>query len=129
MDAVHFDPVTLWVRDFERCLAFYRDVFELEVLRLYRGEDHPPWAEFRMGDTRFCLHGGYGDGARYRTGQPLALHFEVADVEAALDRIRRHGGEVRATSSKKTTVQPSFGRCARPSSATRTATSSRSCSS
>ncbi|MFZ0341676.1 MAG: VOC family protein [Gaiellaceae bacterium] len=95
MDAVHFDPVTLWVRDFERCLAFYRGVFELEVLRLYRGEDHPPWAEFRMGDTRFCLHGGYGDGARYRTGHPLALHFEVADVEAALERIRRHGGEVR----------------------------------
>ena len=94
VSAIHFDPITLWVSDFERCLAFYRDVFELEVLRLYQGDDHPPWVEFRMGDTRFCLHGGYGDGARYRSGHPLALHFEVDDVEPALDRIRRHGGAV-----------------------------------
>jgi predicted enzyme related to lactoylglutathione lyase len=95
MNGIHFDPITLWVGDFERCLTFYRDVFELEVLRLFRGDDHPPWVEFRMGDTRFCLHGGYGDATRYRTGAPLALHFEVADIETALERIRQHGGTVR----------------------------------
>jgi predicted enzyme related to lactoylglutathione lyase len=93
--SARFDPVTLWVRDFEHCLAFYRDAFELEVIRLYRGVDHPPWVEFRIGDTRFCLHGGYADGPRYRTANPLALHFEVDDVDAALERIDRNGGEVR----------------------------------
>jgi predicted enzyme related to lactoylglutathione lyase len=95
MRAIHFDPITLWVRDFDGCLVFYRDVFELEVLRLYRGDDHPPWVEFRMGDTRFCLHGGYGDGTPFRTGAPLAVHFEVADVDAALERVSLYGGAVR----------------------------------
>jgi predicted enzyme related to lactoylglutathione lyase len=94
MTAIHFDPVTLWVRDFDRCLVFYREVFELEVLRLYRGEDHPPWVEFRMGDSRFCLHGGYGDAARYRTATPLAVHFEVDDADEALRRIDQFGGRV-----------------------------------
>ena len=96
MSAIHLDPVTLWVRDFDRCLAFYREVFELEVPRLYRGEDHPPWVEFRLGDTRFCLHGGYGDGPRYRTANPLAVHFEVDDVEEAVERIDRYGGHLRS---------------------------------
>ena len=95
MTAIHFDPVTLWVRDFEGCLAFYREVFELEVLRLYRDEGHPPWVEFRLGDTRFCLHGGYGDSRRYRTANPLAIHFEVNDLDAALKRVDRYGGDVR----------------------------------
>ena len=95
MSAIHFDPVTLWVRDFESCLAFYREVFGLEVLRLYRESDHPPWVEFRMGDSRFCLHGGYGDGPHYQTAVPLALHFEVDDVDAALERIDRYGGAVK----------------------------------
>jgi predicted enzyme related to lactoylglutathione lyase len=95
MTAIHFDPVTLWVRDFDRCLTFYREVFELEVLRLFRGEDHPPWVEFRMGDSRFCLHGGYADGSRYQTATPLAVHFEVDDADEAVGRINRYGGHVR----------------------------------
>ena len=94
VSSIHFDPVTLWVRDFDGCFAFYRDAFRLEVLRLYRGEDHPPWVEFRMGDTRFCLHGGYGNGPQYETATPLAVHFEVDDMDEAINRIERCGGRL-----------------------------------
>jgi hypothetical protein len=31
----------------------------------------------RIGDTRFCLHGGYGEGARYRSGTRSGSEFEV----------------------------------------------------
>jgi catechol 2,3-dioxygenase-like lactoylglutathione lyase family enzyme len=37
MSGIHFDPITLGVRDFDRCLTFYRDVFEPAVIRLHRG--------------------------------------------------------------------------------------------
>jgi hypothetical protein len=50
-----------------------------------------------MGDTRFCLHGGYSDGPRYRTAHPLAVHFEVEDVHEAVDRINRYGGRLQSS--------------------------------
>src|SRR5436190_1073272 len=57
MSAIHFDPITLWVRDFDRCLTFYREVFELEVLRLKEGEHHAPheWSAQMTADVASYL--------------------------------------------------------------------------
>lgn len=41
MMTARFQPVILFVNRFDRCLEFYRRVFGLKMLRLYRGPDHP----------------------------------------------------------------------------------------
>ncbi|MGH7427349.1 MAG: HXXEE domain-containing protein, partial [Candidatus Methylomirabilaceae bacterium] len=38
------------------CLEFYEKAFELRIVRLYRGDEHPPWAELQVGDIRLALH-------------------------------------------------------------------------
>lgn len=92
--AARFDPVILFVNRFERCLTFYRKVFGLKVLRVYRGPDHSDWAELLVGDMRFCLHGKYRRRSRYRSGRPLTLHFDVKDIRRTLKKVRQYGGRV-----------------------------------
>jgi predicted enzyme related to lactoylglutathione lyase len=88
-------PVILFVRDFDRCLDFYGDVLALPPVRVYRGPDHPPWAEFEVGAVRLALHGGYRGAERYAPGRPLTLHFDVDDIQATIERIKRAGGTVK----------------------------------
>ncbi len=87
-------PVIIFVRHFERCLTFYQKVFRLRVLRIYKEKLHPPWAELQLGDIRFCLHGAYR-GPRYRQGRPVAMHFEVQDIQRTVGKIKRFGGRVK----------------------------------
>lgn len=97
--AVRLTPLILFVSHFERCLTFYQKVFGLKLLRLYRRPGHPRWAELQAGEVRLCLHGKYR-GPRYRSGRPLAVHFDVRDIRQAVQKIRKHGGTVRHAPKK-----------------------------
>jgi predicted enzyme related to lactoylglutathione lyase len=91
--SVRLTPIIIFVRDFDRCLEFYQKAFELEVARLYRRPEDP-WAELQVGEIRLALHGGY-QGPPYRTGRPVAIHFEVKDIHQTVGRIKQYGGGVK----------------------------------
>lgn len=87
---MRIEPILLFVRDFERCLAFYRDVVGL---RLKSEEDG--YAEFDVGGTTFALHGGYEGEGRSRHGEgPLALHFWTEDIQATVKRLKDKGVKI-----------------------------------
>lgn len=92
--AARITPLILFVSRFDQCLRFYQKVFGLTPIRIYRGKGHPRWAELHADGLRFCLHGNYR-GPRYRSGEPLALHFNVPDISATIRKIRAFGGTVR----------------------------------
>lgn len=87
MRTLRLTPVIVFVRDFERCVAFYSSAFGLEAIHL---DDH--WAEFDIGGIRFALHGGYQ--GEPHGGRPVALHFVVDDIDEAIRRIEPAGGTV-----------------------------------
>ncbi len=79
--------IYLYVRDMGRSIAFYRDVLGIPL----SGDEH--WAEARLDGLRFALH-----EAHERIGEPSAgtvkVDFEVADIDAAAQRLREAGVEV-----------------------------------
>ena len=87
-------PIIILVRDFDRCLEFYQNALELNLVRLYRGDEHPLWAELQVGDIRLALHAGY-KGQAHRQNEPIALHFEVDDINKTIERVRVYGGSVK----------------------------------
>lgn len=87
-------PILIFVRRFDQCLEFYRRVFGLKLVRLYKGQKHPPWAELQIGEARLALHGGY-DGPIVKICEPLALHFDVKGIRKTIARIKRYGGRVK----------------------------------
>jgi lactoylglutathione lyase len=90
---VRLTPIIIFVGRFEQCLRFYRNVLGLKPVRVYRGRKHPEWVEFQIGGTRLALHGKYS-GAHFRQGRPLAVHFEVPDIQKAVKKIKQYGGKV-----------------------------------
>jgi predicted enzyme related to lactoylglutathione lyase len=82
--------VYLYVSDMERSLAFYRDVLGVPL----EGDGH--WQEARLGQTRFALHLAH-EGVDELSAGTIHLDFEVADVEAAAERLRAAGADVRET--------------------------------
>ncbi len=87
-------PIIFFVRRFEQCLKFYQKVFNLTLLRIYTGKDHPACAELQAGETRLCLHANY-KGPQYHQGRPMAIHFDVNDIHRTVDKIKRYGGTVK----------------------------------
>lgn len=87
MRTLQLTPIIVFVREFDRCVRFYRKAFGLEPVRL---DDH--WSEFDVGGVRFALHAGYRGEERHHSGKPVALHFVVEDIAAAVERIRAAGG-------------------------------------
>lgn len=94
---VRLTPIILFVRRFDRCFTFYRQVFGLKAVRVYG--DPPRWAEFQVGDVRLALHGGYR-GPRQHQGRPVALHFVAGDIRRAIRCIRRYGGAITPAARK-----------------------------
>ncbi len=80
------NPIIIFVKDFEKCLRFYRKVFGLHLLHRV-GQ----WAELDAGGFVLSIHGGY-QGERFRHQQPLGLHFSCRDVEKTGRRIVKYGG-------------------------------------
>jgi predicted enzyme related to lactoylglutathione lyase len=87
-------PVMIFVKNFDECLEFYRDVFELTPMNLYKGSKHPPYVEFKVDEKTFlALHGDYV-GDAHKQGNPIALHFQVSDLRTTIETAREHGGKV-----------------------------------
>ena len=74
----------LWVNDMDRAVAFYRDVFGLDV-----HSHSPTWSELTLGDSTVALHQGSSDSFRM-TG----LSFEVDDIDEACREIETAGGSI-----------------------------------
>ena len=74
----------LWVTDMDRAVAFYRDVFGLNV-----HAQSPNWSELTLGDSTVALHQGTNDTFR-NTG----LSFEVDDIDEACREVESAGGAI-----------------------------------
>jgi len=81
--------VYLYVRDMERSLAFYRDLFGIPL----EGDEN--WAETTLpGGTRFALHAAH-EGVGDLSSGTVSVSFEVEDADAAAALLREQGVEVR----------------------------------
>jgi len=74
----------LRAKEMWRAVAFWRDVFELQVRF---GDDE--WTELVVGDSVIALHTRLED-TQFRAG----LSIEVTDIEAAVAAVRAAGGNV-----------------------------------
>lgn len=77
-------PIVVFVKDFGKSLAFYRDTIGLKTAYPPSGE----WAEFKAGPTAFCIHGG---GKRTNRKSSVAVHFTVRGIHAVAKRLRAKG--------------------------------------
>jgi lactoylglutathione lyase len=82
--------VYLYVSDMERSRGFYRDLLGIPL------EGDGDWQEARLGETRFALHLAH-EGVGALSAGTIHLDFEVADVDAAAQRLRSAGVEVKET--------------------------------
>lgn len=86
--------VYLYVSDLSRSFAFYRDLLGLP---LEADADDPHWAEATTeGGVRFAIHLA-GPETSPQTPGTVRVNFEVADIDAAVERLRGAGvtvGEV-----------------------------------
>lgn len=82
------ENVHIYVRDVGRSLAFYRDVLGLT----FTGDEH--WTETHLDGVRFGLHEWSPSVPEPGSGG-ISVNFRVADVDAAADRVRAAGYEVR----------------------------------
>jgi lactoylglutathione lyase len=76
--------ITLWVNEYDTCLAFYRDMLGLP---LESADEN--FAQFSTEGTKLYLH-------RLRDNSPLRvraleIHFEVSDVDHAYDKLIERG--------------------------------------
>ena len=69
----------LWVNDMDRAVAFYRDVFGLDV-----HSQSPTWSDLTLGDSTVALH----------QGSNASLSFEVDDIDEACREIETAGGSI-----------------------------------
>ena len=82
--------VYLYVSEMERSLRFYRDLLGIPL----EGDDD--WAEATLGGTRFALHATH-EGIGELSAGTIHVSLEVADVDAAAERLRAEGVETRET--------------------------------
>ncbi len=82
--------VYLYVSDMERSLRFYRDLLGIPL----EGDDD--WMEATLGGTRFALHAAHEDIGELSEGT-IHVSLEVADADAAAERLRAQGVETRET--------------------------------
>ena len=77
-------PVVVFVKDFGKSLAFYRDKVGLKLA--YPAQD--VWAEFKLKGCSFCIHRG---GKRTNRGSSVDVHFEVKGIRATVRRMKAKG--------------------------------------
>jgi predicted enzyme related to lactoylglutathione lyase len=82
--------VYLYVSDMGRSLRFYRDLLGIPL----EGDDD--WTEATLGGTRFALHATH-EGIGELSAGTIHVSLEVADVDAAAERLRADGVETRET--------------------------------
>ena len=74
----------IWAQDMARAVAFYRTVFDAEVVR-----QSEVMTELLIAGSTLGIHNG-GEGKRTWTG----LSFQVGDLFAACDLLQAAGGSV-----------------------------------
>lgn len=80
--------VYLYVRDLNRSLGFYRGLLGIP---LEADSEDPHWAEAVLeGGTRFAIHLA-GDQTPPQVPGTVRVNFEVADIRAAVERLRVAG--------------------------------------
>jgi predicted enzyme related to lactoylglutathione lyase len=79
--------VYLYVSDMERSAAFYRDLLGIPL------EGDGDWQEASLGGVRFALHRTH-EGIGELSSGTVQVNLEVADVDAAAERLRAAGVEV-----------------------------------
>ena len=82
--------VYLYVTDMERSLRFYRDLLGIPL------EGDEDWAEAALGGTRFALHATH-EGIGELSAGTIHVSLEVADADAAAERLRAEGVVTRET--------------------------------
>ena len=82
--------VYLYVSEMERSLAFYRDLLGIPL------EGDADWQEATLGGTRFALHASH-EGIGELSSGTIHVSLEVADVDAAAERMRSAGVSARET--------------------------------
>ncbi len=82
--------VYLYVSDMERSAGFYRDVLGIPL----EGDDD--WREASLGGVRFALH-RTREGVGALSSGTIHVNLEVADIDAAAERLRAAGAEVGET--------------------------------
>jgi predicted enzyme related to lactoylglutathione lyase len=80
-----FARTILYVNDWEPALRFYKSVLGLKLA--YPAERG--WAEFDMGTTALCIHGGRAEGAKSEAVCSVGLAVE--DFDAACAALRGNG--------------------------------------
>jgi lactoylglutathione lyase len=82
------DNVHIYVGDMDRSSAFYRDVLGLPL----EGDEH--WQEADLDGVRFALHEASSSHPEHGSGG-VAVNFRVDDADAAAQRVRAAGYDVR----------------------------------
>ena len=82
--------VYLYVSEIERSVGFYRDLLGIPL----EGDDD--WQEASLGGTRFALHRTH-EGIGEPSSGTIHVNLEVADLDAAAERLRAAGVEVEET--------------------------------
>jgi len=82
--------VYLYVSDMERSAGFYRDVLGIPL----EGDDD--WREASLDGVRFALH-RTREGVGALSSGTIHVNLEVADIDAAAERLRAAGAEVGET--------------------------------
>jgi len=82
--------VYLYVSEMERSLRLYRDVLGIPL------EGDGDWQETSLGGIRFALH-RTRDGIGALSSGTMHINLEVADVDAAAERLRAAGVEAGET--------------------------------
>lgn len=75
------------VTDVPRAVAFYRDVVGLAPGKAF----NDAYVEFNVGSTAFAVD---GEPAGYSPGSCSGVAFEVDDLDAARNRLLKHGATV-----------------------------------
>jgi predicted enzyme related to lactoylglutathione lyase len=82
--------VYLYVSDMQRSLPFYRDLLGIPL----EGDDD--WQEATLGGTRLALH-KTREGIGELSSGTIHVSLEVADADAAAERVRAAGVAVKET--------------------------------
>jgi predicted enzyme related to lactoylglutathione lyase len=77
----------LYVRDMNRAVAFYRDLFEMQSTMTT-----PGWSMLRFGGCTLALHGIHA-GSSAPISRAAGLNFEVENLEAVADEVKAAGGK------------------------------------
>jgi lactoylglutathione lyase len=78
--------ITLWVNQYDACLAFYRDILDLP---LESSDDN--FAQFATQGAKLYLH-RLGDKTPLRD-HGVEIHFEVPDIDAAYNWLLNRGAK------------------------------------